>query len=256
MKNICRILALTVSLSFLTSTKTLGQDLSTKEYSWYFHSDVKGNIPSGPKETSIFHSKYSTYFLGTTKDKNIYLTFDQGYENGNTPKILDVLKEEGVPAAFFVVGPYVKDCGDIVKRMVDEGHIVGNHSSHHPSMASIKDDKKFETEFKEVEELFTQVTGKEIAKYFRPPMGKYSEKSLARTEKLGYKTIFWSFAYKDWIQDDQPTKDYAIKKITEGFHPGEIMLLHSVSSTNASILKEVIQAAKAQGYTFKSLGEL
>lgn len=232
------------------------ENLDTKEYDWYFHSDTKGGIPDSPKETRNFNSKYSTYYLGDSKEKVIYLTFDQGYENGNTLKILDILKEEQVPAAFFVVRPYIKDHPDIVKRMVEEGHIVGNHSSHHPSMASIQDEKKFESEFKDVEELFKETTGKDMPKYFRPPMGKYSELSLARTEKLGYKTIFWSFAYRDWIKEKQPSEAFAIKKITEGFHSGEIMLLHSVSSTNASVLKTVIKEAKSQGYAFKSLDQL
>jgi len=123
-------------------------------------------------------------------------------------------------------------------------------------MASIRDEKKFEKEFKDVEELFSEITGKEMPKYFRPPMGKYSELSLARTEKLGYKTIFWSFAYRDWIQEKQPSEDFAIKKITSGFHPGEIMLLHSVSKTNTEVLKTIIKEAKNQGYTFKSLDDL
>jgi peptidoglycan-N-acetylmuramic acid deacetylase len=256
MKNISKVLSLIFISLNIFAFNTNAEDFDSKEYDWYFHSDVKGQTPSSPKETAKFNSKYSTYYLGNTQEKVIYLTFDQGYENGNTLKILDILKEEQVPAAFFVVRPYLKDYPDIVKRMVEEGHIVGNHSSHHPSMASIRDEKKFEKEFKDVEELFSEITGKEMPKYFRPPMGKYSELSLARTEKLGYKTIFWSFAYRDWIQEKQPSENFAIKKITEGFHPGEIMLLHSVSKTNTEVLKTIIKEAKNQGYTFKSLAEL
>lgn len=255
MKNLIKaILMLTIFLN-ISIIYPVSQDLDSKEYDWYFHKDT-GAVPSAPKETASFNSKYSTYYVGNTNEKVIYLTFDQGYENGNTPKILDILKDEEVTAAFFVVRPYIKDHPNIVKRMVDEGHLVCNHSSHHPSMASIKDEKKFEKEFKQVEELFYETTNKEMPKYFRPPMGKYSELSLFRTEQLGYKTIFWSFAYKDWIQEKQPDEDYAIKKITSGFHPGEIMLLHSVSDTNTSVLKTIIKKAKEQGYTFKSLDDL
>ncbi|WP_238884786.1 delta-lactam-biosynthetic de-N-acetylase [Clostridium sp. YIM B02551] len=241
-------------VSFVTYIPTVAS--STKELDWYYASNGKGNIPSPPKECKDFIAKYPAYFLGNTNEKVIYLTFDQGYENGYTPIILDILKEENVPAAFFVVKPYLKDCPNLIKRMVDEGHLVCNHSARHPSMAKIHDDTKFKKEFEDVEVLYKEITGNDMPKLFRPPMGKYSEEVLDKTTKLGYKTVFWSFAYKDWIVDEQPNEDFAFKKITENLHPGEIMLLHSVSKTNAKILKSVIQDAKAKGYTFKSLNEI
>ncbi len=226
------------------------------ELNWYFvkRGDVK--TPEQPKESKSFLSEYDGYYVGDTNSKVIYLTFDEGYENGNTPKILDTLKEENVPAAFFVVKPYIKQEPEIVKRMVEEGHLVCNHSSHHPSMASIKNNEKFKLEFSEVEDEYKSLIGEDMPKFFRPPMGKYSKNSLRQTKELGYKTIFWSFAYKDWLVDNQPEETSAIKKIVSGAHPGCIMLLHSVSNTNAKILKDVIKELKAQGYEFKSLNEL
>ncbi|MGG7143698.1 delta-lactam-biosynthetic de-N-acetylase [Clostridium nigeriense] len=238
----------------LNIQKTLASD--DLELNWYFVNRQNGATPESPKESAGFFNDYGAYFVGDTNSKVIYLTFDEGYENGNTPKILDTLKEEQVPAAFFVVKPYIKQEGDIVKRMVEEGHLVCNHTSHHPSMASIKENEKFKLEFTEVEDEFKALIGKDMPKFFRPPMGKYSKNSLKKTQDLGYKTIFWSFAYKDWLVDNQPVENVAIKKIVNGAHPGCIMLLHAVSDTNAKILKNVIQELKSQGYEFKSLNEL
>ncbi|MGL5085339.1 MAG: delta-lactam-biosynthetic de-N-acetylase, partial [Clostridium sp.] len=211
------------------------------ELNWYFVARGKGNLPEGAKESILFIADYDAYFLGKTSEKVLYLTFDEGYENGNTPKILDILKDEQVPAAFFVVGPYLKGYPDIIKRMDAEGHLVCNHTQHHPSMAKITDPDKFTSEFTSVEEQYKNIIGKDMPKYFRPPMGKYSKNSLKKTKELGYKTIFWSFAYRDWLVDDQPSEEYAIKKITDGAHPGAIMLIHAVSNTNTKVLKTVIQ---------------
>ena len=140
--------------------------------------------------------------------------------------------------------------------MEAEGHLVCNHTSHHPSMASIKDTEKFNNEFKEVEDAYKDLIGKDMPKYFRPPMGKYSKASLEKTKDLGYKTIFWSFAYRDWLVDNQPSPKDAVQKIKNGVHPGCIMLLHAVSDTNTKILKEVLTDLKNEGYEFKTLDEL
>ena len=140
--------------------------------------------------------------------------------------------------------------------MVNEGHLVCNHSNHHPSMASITDDIQFKEELTSVKEAFKNLTGKDMPKFFRPPMGKYSKNSLARTKALGYKTIFWSFAYKDWLIDDQPNEAFAIEKIKNGVHPGGILLLHAVSDTNTKVLKQVLSELQKEGYAFKSLNEL
>lgn len=254
LKKITLSLLLLLCIFSLTTQKVIASD--DLELNWYFVKRENGKTPEPPKESASFFSEYNAYYVGDTNSKVLYLTFDEGYENGNTPKILDTLKEENVPAAFFVVKPYIKQESDIVKRMVDEGHLVCNHSSHHPSMASIKDDEKFKLEFSEVEDEFKALTGNDMPKFFRPPMGKYSKNSLKKTQDLGYKTIFWSFAYRDWLVDNQPEENAAIKKIVDGAHPGSIILLHAVSNTNAKILKNVIQELKSQGYEFKSLNEL
>ncbi|NMM63317.1 delta-lactam-biosynthetic de-N-acetylase [Clostridium sp. P21] len=244
--------------NFLKNNLSNSQNgLSTREYEWYFQPRKDKNPPLAPKETSSFVPKYSCYHLGDTSKKVLYLTFDEGYENGYTGPILDVLKKHKVKAAFFVVKPYINSNEDLIKRMVDEGHLVCNHSSHHPSMASITDTEKFNKEFTEVEEAFEKVTnGKKMPKYFRPPMGKYSELSLCNTKSLGYKTIFWSFAYMDWDPHKQPSHEFAKKRIMDKTHNGAIVLLHAVSKTNAEILDDVITEWKNQGYELKSLDEL
>ncbi|WP_294153429.1 delta-lactam-biosynthetic de-N-acetylase [uncultured Clostridium sp.] len=226
------------------------------ELNWYYVGKGKDNTAEPPKESAAFLNECDAYYLGNTSEKEIYLTFDEGYENGNTGKILDILKEVNVPAAFFVVKPYIDKEPELVKRMVDEGHIVGNHSVHHPSMPQIHDSEKFEAELTGVEDAYKELTGEEMPKFFRPPMGKYSKESLEMTKSLGYKTIFWSFAYKDWLINDQPSEEKGIQKITNGSHPGCIMLLHAVSDTNTKILKQVLTSLKDSGYEFKSLNDL
>ncbi|QGU95927.1 delta-lactam-biosynthetic de-N-acetylase [Clostridium bovifaecis] len=230
--------------------------LNTKEYNWYFKHIKNGEPPQAPPETSYFASKYGTYYIGDTSKKVLYLTFDEGYENGYTAPILDVLKKHNVKAAFFVVKPYITSNPELIKRMVDEGHLVCNHSNHHPSMASIVDQDKFNKELSDVEEAFEEVTGKKMPRYFRPPMGKYSERSLQYTQAYGYKTIFWSFAYADWKPKEQPSHDFAKKRILDRTHNGGIILLHAVSKTNAEILDSLITEWKNQGYELKTLDEL
>lgn len=228
----------------------------TKEYNWYFQPRNDNTPPEGPKETSELLSKYQCYYLGDTSEKVLYLTFDEGYEAGYTAPILDVLKKHNVKAAFFVVKPYITTNPDLIKRMVDEGHLVCNHSARHPSMASIVDEEKFKDELSDVEESFENITGKKMSKYFRPPMGKYSDLSLQYTQNYGYKTIFWSFAYMDWLTDKQPSHETAKKRIIQRTHNGGIMLLHAVSKTNAEILDDIITQWKSQGYELKTLDEL
>lgn len=226
------------------------------ELNWYYVGKGKDQVAEGPKESVSFLKENSAYYLGDTSKKVLYLTFDEGYENGNTGKILDILKECQVPAAFFVVKPYIATQPELIKRMVDEGHVVGNHTVHHPSIAQIRDKEKFEAEFTGVENAFKELTGQDMPKFFRPPMGKYSKKSLAMTKDLGYKTIFWSFAYKDWLVNNQPSESYAVEKICKGAHPGSIMLLHAVSNTNTKVLSSVIKTLQKEGYEFKSLNDL
>ncbi|MCI8682340.1 MAG: delta-lactam-biosynthetic de-N-acetylase [Lachnospiraceae bacterium] len=199
--------------------------------------------------------KYDAYYMEDTSEKVMYLTFDCGYENGNTPAILDALKKHKIKAAFFVVGNYLSTSPDLVKRMVEEGHIVGNHSYHHPDMTNMgKED--FAKELGELETLYEQTVGSPMEKYYRPPQGKYSNNSLQIAKDMGYQTIFWSLAYVDWDQNSQPTHEEAFEKLLKRAHPGAVVLLHNTSKTNGEILDEVLTKWEEMGYTFKSLEEL
>ena len=200
--------------------------------------------------------QYHAAFLGDPGQKVIYLTFDAGYENGSTEKILDTLKKHQIPAAFFLVGNYIEQNADLVRRMVKEGHIVGNHTMHHPDMSKISDKAAFQKELSELEDLFKEVTGEELPKYYRPPQGNYSEENLKMAKELGYKTVFWSLAYVDWNNDRQPTKEQAFSKLLPRIHNGAVVLLHSTSSTNAEILDELLTKWKDMGYTFGTVEEL
>lgn len=241
-----------------TQKPTDNTSVGTKERDWFFVPKKDGSPSGAPDDVLSIINKNSAYYLGDTSEKVIYLTFDEGYENGYTGKILDVLKANDVKAAFFVVVPYINSNKDLVKRMVNEGHLVCNHSNHHPSMAKValKGKDSFNKEFTDTEKAFEDLTGKKMPKFFRPPMGKYSELSLQYTKELGYKTIFWSFAYNDWDPKKQPSQEYAKRIINERTHNGGIFLLHAVSKTNTEILDGVIKDLKAKGYRFASLEEL
>ena len=185
-----------------------------------------------------------------------YLTFDCGYENGNTAPILDALKKHKAPAAFFVVGNFISTSPDLVKRMHEEGHIIGNHTYHHPDMSQISTKEAFAKELGDVEDLYQEITGETMTKYYRPPQGKYSIDNLQMAKDMGYHTFFWSLAYVDWYQDDQPSHEEAFDKLLGRIHPGAVVLLHSTSSTNAEILDELLGKWEDMGYTFHSLDEL
>ena len=199
---------------------------------------------------------YDAAYLGDPARKVLYLTFDAGYENGSTEKILGVLKAQQVPAAFFLVGNYLEKNADLVRRMVEEGHIVGNHTMHHQDMSRLTDKAAFAKELTDLEALFREITGQEMPKYYRPPQGIYSEENLKMAQELGYKTVFWSLAYVDWNNDAQPTREEAFRKLLPRTHPGAVVLLHSTSRTNAEILDELIGKWKEAGYTFGTLEEL
>ncbi len=196
------------------------------------------------------------YYLGNEEEKKIYLTFDAGYENGNTEKILDALKENDVKAAFFLVGNYLETCPEIVKRMVEEGHIVGNHTYHHKDMATLTTKKAFMKELTDLEDLYKETIGSDMPKFYRPPQGKFNDEQLQWAKESGYKTCFWSLAYVDWDEKKQPSKEEAMEKLTKRIHPGAIVLLHSTSSTNAEILNDIIKEWENMGYTFGELIEL
>ena len=200
--------------------------------------------------------QYDAAYLGDPSQKILYLTFDAGYENGCTEKILDILKEQNVPAAFFLVGNYLQKNPDLVRRMVAEGHTVGNHTMHHYDMSKLTSLEDFKKELTDLEALYKEVTGQEMPRYYRPPQGIYSEENLAMARKLGYRTVFWSLAYVDWNNDSQPTKEEAFAKLLPRIHPGAVVLLHSTSQTNAQILGELIEKWKEDGYTFGTVEEL
>lgn len=200
--------------------------------------------------------RYDAAYIGDTTKQTIYLTFDSGYENGCTGKILDVLKKHNAKAAFFLVGNYIEKNADLVRRMVDEGHIVGNHTMHHYDMSKIGDKDTFSRELGDLEALFKEVTGKELSKFYRPPQGIYSEDNLKMAQELGYKTVFWSLAYVDWNQDSQPSKEQAFSKLLPRIHNGAVVLLHSTSQTNAEILDELLTKWEQQGYSFGTVEEL
>lgn len=221
---------------------------------WGLAFGEKGSAPTG-NASKDFLKQYNAYYLGNQEEKKIYLTFDAGFENGYTPTILDVLKKNNVKATFFLVGNYIKTAPDLVKRMVDEGHIVGNHTFSHPDMSKISDMESFKKEIFKLEETYKEITGKDMLKYYRPPQGKYSEENLKHANELGYKTVFWSLAYVDWLTDKQPTKEHAFEKLSR-VHPGAIVLLHNTSKTNSEILDELINKWKSDGYIFGSLDEL
>jgi len=230
--------------------------LSNNTFNWYFLRNKEHKTPEINNELNFTLSDYDAYYVGS-KEKVIFLTFDEGYENGYTSQILDILKANQVTAAFFATAPYVKGNPDLVKRMVAEGHMVGNHSKTHPSMpAKTGNTEEFKQEITDVAAAYKDIIGKEMPKFFRPPRGEYSEKSLQMTKDLGYQTIFWSFAYQDWLTDNQPDPEPSYERIMQGTHNGEIMLLHAVSSTNTQILDKVLKDIKKEGYRFAPLTEL
>lgn len=227
----------------------------TSADNWGLGFTQEGQPPTGTA-TADELKKYDAYYIGDTNRKVIYLTFDAGYENGHTAKILDALKKHDVKATFFLVGNYIKSCPEMVNRMLEEGHTVANHTYSHPDMSAISSKEEFLKELTRLEEAFKEATGKEMAKFYRPPQGKFSRKNLQMAKDLGYKTFFWSLAYVDWYNDRQPTKEEAFKKLLGRIHPGAIVLLHSTSKTNADIMDELISRWKEMGYSFSSLEEL
>ena len=222
---------------------------------WGLGFGAEGTQPSGnatPEELK----EYDAHYIGDAKKKVLYLTFDCGYENGNTPAILDALKAHNAKACFFLVGNYLETSPELVKRMVEEGHTVGNHTYHHPDMSKIADEESFRQELTLLEDAYRELTGQEMTKFYRPPQGKYSEQNLKMANDMGYHTFFWSLAYVDWYTDKQPTREQAFDKLLPRIHPGAIVLLHSTSSTNAEILDELLSKWEASGYTFGTLEEL
>ncbi len=237
---------ITFSISGITNANNTSWGLSFKE----------ANTPPQGNATKEELLSYDAYYIGDTESKNIYLTFDVGYEAGYTENILDTLKKNNVPAAFFIVGNYFDSNPDTVKRMDDEGHIVANHTLTHPNMSKMSTFEDFKTQIEPNEEKYTNITGKKMQKYYRPPQGIYNKQNLTDAKNLGYKTIFWSVAYVDWERDKQPSHETAMNTLLKRVHNGAIILLHSTSKTNMEILDELINTLKKQGYNFASLENL
>ena len=222
---------------------------------WGLSYRENGKTPDGNASKELLKD-YNAFYVGDDSQKSIYLTFDAGYENGYTESILDTLKKHNVKGTFFLVGNYLETKPDLVKRMANEGHIVGNHTYSHPDMSKISTAEAFKDELNKMENKYKEITGKDMLKIYRPPQGKFSEENLSMAKAMGYKTVFWSLAYVDWLEDKQPTKEEAFSKLLTRIHPGAVVLLHSTSKTNCEILDELITKWKDMGYSFKNIEEL
>ena len=248
-----------ILLSFLLLsagiTKAYARD--NRRYSWYCRNNDSHTQPILGCDID-FVEKYDAFYVNrrAKNEKVIYLTFDAGYENGNIAKILDVMKEKNVVGAFFILDNLITREPSLVKRMSDEGHLVCNHTQKHPDMSKITDRNCFREQLEGLEKHYLEVIGKPMAKYYRPPEGRFSRVNLEFARDMGYKTVFWSFAYADWDNNRQMPCDKALKKILDHVHNGEIMLLHPTSSTNAQIISALIDTLKESGYRFGSLDEL
>ncbi|MCC3373020.1 delta-lactam-biosynthetic de-N-acetylase [Cohnella sp. REN36] len=228
----------------------------SEPYHFGFKKSKNGQLPSIAEEgfMSVVR-KHQAVFLGDTTQKELYLTFDNGYENGFTAEILDLLKAKRVPAAFFVTGHYVKDQPELVKRMAAEGHVVGNHSWSHPDMTRLSS-AQIKDELEKVRLAVAELTGRQEMPFLRPPRGIFGDRMLAACREYGYTNVFWSVAYKDWDVKQQKGADFAYNSVMGQLHPGAVMLLHSVSSDNARALGRIIDDARKQGYEFKSLHQM
>lgn len=214
------------------------------------------NLPPRNDEDESYLRAFHAYAMVPTQEKFVYLTFDEGYENGYTPAILDVLKKHNIRAAFFCTGSFVRDNPELIKRFAEEGHIIGNHTLTHPSMMKVGTWEEFSRQLFTVEERVQAITGKEMPRYYRPPAGAYSEAQLRMADALGFSTVFWSVAYKDWDVNAQPTHERAMNYLTTRIHPGAIILLHAVSRTNAEIMDRLLTTWEQMGYSFRTLDEL
>lgn len=236
------------------SAQTAASGLSNNRRGWGLKPNKTHQQPEMPSSISAGLSKHGAYWIGSLNEKAVYLTFDEGYENGYTARILDTLKANDVKAAFFVTGHYLKTQPELVKRMVDEGHIVGNHTDTHPSLPDVSDEQ-IKLELQTVEQSFEKISGHKGMKYLRPPKGEYSERTLAVTRELGYHNIFWSLALVDWVpMPGGPQESY--QSVMDNLHNGALILLHAVSKDNTEAMDRILKDAKAQGYAFKTLDDL
>ena len=254
------VLAITiVSLSIIlnkeqeNTVQTSTQSVSNKKIGWGIKRNNNHEQPDVGKENRNILEESKGICLGNSEDKTIYLTFDEGYEAGYTSRILDILKENDVKATFFLTAHYVNTQEELVQRMIDEGHIIGNHTVNHKSMPDLSEEE-IKKEVMDLHQVIYEKFNYEM-KYIRPPKGEFSQRTLQLTNSLEYTTVMWSFAYEDWNENKQPNEEKSKQKILDNLHNGEIMLLHGNSKTNTNILDSVIKEAKNMGYTFESLDE-
>ena len=233
----------------------LWQPATLETGSWGLKFDGEGEPPAG-NASSAQLSQFDAVYMGDPEEKVLYLTFDAGYENGCTSKILDTLKKHQVQATFFLVGDYLERNPDLVRRMASEGHIVGNHTMNHPDMSKLQNRDAFARELEDMAQLYQEITGQPLCKLYRPPQGIYSEENLKMARELGYHTVFWSLAYQDWNNNAQPSREQAFAKLLPRTHNGAIVLLHSTSATNAEILPELLTRWEEMGYRFATVDTL
>lgn len=246
------IIALVIATSVNADTKVEQINMNTKICFGLKRGENHERPDLGKKNMELFN-KYGVLAIGNENSKNIYITFDLGYEAGYTESILDTLKLNNVKATFFITAHYLNTNTDLVKQMIEEGHIVGNHTVNHKVLPDISE-KELEKEIMDLHTILYEKTGYEM-KYIRPPKGEYSEFVLKKCNELGYKTVMWSFAYDDWDENKQNRTEYGKEKILSNLHNGEIMLLHGTSKDNMEILDECIKEIKNEGYLIKSLDE-
>lgn len=238
-----------------TSSAFSGSGTAPASENWGLSFPQEGASPQANATPEELSASWA-YYIGNPKEKVLYLTFDCGFENGNTPAILKALKKHHAPATFFVVGNFLETSPDLIRQMRKDGHTVGNHTFHHPDMSKISTKEAFAKELSDVESLYQEITGEEMTRFYRPPQGIYSPENLQMAKDLGYHTFFWSLAYVDWYEDNQPTKEEAFAKLLPRVHPGAVVLLHNTSDTNAEILDELLGKWEDMGYSFRSLEDL
>lgn len=229
-------------------------NVSAKSYGWGFKRNNNNTCPDIGMYAGVIDGT-SSYYVGNTDEKTIYLTFDAGYDNGVLSGILDVLKQKQIKSSFFVTGDFIKRESELLLRIVEEGHIVGNHTWSHKNITTLTYDQLAE-ELVKVEEEYSRLTQRDMLKIFRPPAGEFNRDALLNVQKLGYSTIFWSLAYKDWETDRQRGSDYTYNQVMNNIHNGAIILMHTVSESNLNALPQIIDSLRDQGYTFKNLDTL
>ena len=243
-----------VNLNQQETMETSSTDVvSNKKIEWGIKRGDNHEQPDLGSENKRIIDKYDGISMGNSEKPYVYLTFDCGYEAGYTEKILEVLKQNDVKATFFITGHYLNSASDLVKKMIDDGHIIGNHTADHICMPEVSNEE-IKEDIMELHTALYDKFGYEMT-YIRPPEGTYSERTIAYTNSLGYKTVMWSFAYDDWNENKQGREEYGKQKILDNVHNGEVMLLHATSKDNSNILDYCIKEIKNMGYEFKSIDE-